>query len=536
MRNQFCLNIFLLLLFPTIFFAQNHEPRFNQIDIQHYIFELKLSDETDKIEGKATVSIKFLETTKEFQLDLKAQDEESGNGMRVKKVLNNFQEIVFNQDGHHLNITFDKPVKKNELLTFEIEYEGIPADGLIISKNKFGERTFFGDNWPDRAHYWLPTVDHPSDKATVEFIVTAPNHYQVIANGIQLEETNLDDSTKLTHWKENVVLPTKVMVIGVARFAVQHAGDMKQIPVSSWVYPQNRSEGFKDYILALHVLEWFYKKLGSYPYKKLANVQSKTRYGGMENASNIFYFENSVNGNQDQENLIAHEIAHQWFGNSASELNWHHIWLSEGFATYFTDLYIEETQGDVAFKKQLTEERQQVIDYFKENPVPVVNTSITDYNQLLNANSYQKGAWVLHMLRNQVGDTNFWKGIRLYYETYKFSNALSEDFQEIMEQVSGKNLDYFFQQWLYMPGQPEITLEWQQIKKKKIALHLKQTQSGQAFIFPLDLELTTSDGKRIYKNIWVNSKDQDFTLKVKGKIQQIKLDPNCRLLFEASNN
>jgi aminopeptidase N len=524
--------LFFLLLNIATLTAQNHTPRFNEIDIQHYIFNLKLNDTTDIIEGKAIISIKFLKAVNQFQLDLKAKDESAGKGMFVQNITENDKEIAFQQDGEKLNISPSDTPKIGDVLTFTIEYKGVPTDGLIISKNIFGDRTFFGDNWPDRAHHWLPTVDHPSDKATVEFIVTAPNYYQIIANGEQVEETNLDDDTKLTHWKEAVPLPTKVMVIGAARFAVQQAGYVKRIPVTSWVYPQNREAGFGDYELAVEVLDWFYKKMGSYPFEKLANVQSKTRYGGMENAGNIFYFEESVNGNKDQVNLIAHEIAHQWFGNSASELNWHHIWLSEGFATYMTDLFIEETKGDVAFKKKLYQERQKVIDYSKVNPVPIINTAITNYNQLLNPNSYQKGAWVLHMLRKEIGGNKFWKGIRKYYETYKFSNALSEDFQKVMEQVSGKNLDYFFKQWLYFPGQPQIAIEWTPIKKKKLSLTVNQLQSGQHFIFPLELELTAADGKRFYKKVQVNSKNQTFTIKVKAKIKSIRLDPNDWLLFE----
>ncbi len=524
---------FTLFLFcTTSFYAQNHTDRFNKIDVQHYVFELKLWDETDQIAGKTTVSIKFLQAIREFHLDLKSLEKGSGKGMFVKNISENTRGILYTQEGNKLNFILDKNTKIGEVKTFTIEYEGIPKDGLIISKNKFDERTFFGDNWPDRAHHWLPTVDHPSDKATVEFIVTAPNHYQVIANGSQIEETNLNNNFKLTHWKENVPLPTKVMVFGAARFAVQHVGFVQQIPVTTWVYAQNRDEGFKDYSLATKILDWFYKKMGTYPYQKLANVQSKTRYGGMENASNIFYFENSVTGNQEHEDLIAHEIAHQWFGNSASELNWHHIWLSEGFATYMTDLYIEETMGEVAFKNRLQEEKQKVIDYSKKNPVPIINTSISNYNQLLNPNSYQKGAWVLHMLRKEIGDEIFWKGIRKYYETYKYSNAVSEDFQKIMEQVSGKKLDDFFNQWLYKPGQPTLAFEWKQTKKRKISLTIKQTQSGQAFVFPLELELITEDGRKHFKNIKIQTKDQSFTLKVKSKIKSINLDPNCWLLFE----
>ncbi len=527
--------LFLLLLNITNLTAQNHTPRFNEIDVQHYIFNISINDTTDIIEGKAIVSIKFLQPSNQFQLDLKAKDDNSEKGMFVQKITEKDQEISFKQEGEKLNISLTDIAKTGDIRTFTIEYRGIPEEGLIISKNIFDDRTFFGDNWPDRAHHWLPTVDHPSDKATVEFIVSAPNHYQVIANGDQFEETNLNDDFKLTHWKEAVPLPTKVMVFGAARFAVQQAGFVEQIPVTSWVYPQNREEGFGDYSLAVKVLYYFHKKMGSYPYEKLANVQSKTRYGGMENAGNIFYFENSVTGNKDHENLIAHEIAHQWFGNSASELNWHHIWLSEGFATYMTDLYIEETMGEAAFKEQLMEERQTVIDFSKVSSVPIINTAITDYNDLLNANSYQKGAWVLHMLRKEIGDNKFWRGIRKYYETYKFSNALSEDFQKIMEQVSGKNLDYFFKQWLYFPGQPEIAFEWKQIKRNKISLKINQVQSGQHFTFPLEVELKAVDGKTFRKKVNVHSKSQTFIIKVKGEIESVELDPDCWLLFEEAD-
>ncbi|MEL6925988.1 MAG: M1 family aminopeptidase [Bacteroidota bacterium] len=310
---------------------------------------MALSDSSDVIYGKARIDIQFQKSVSGFHLDLDAKDAGEEKGMLVKNVWLDDREIPFAHEQQTLSIQLPDAVAAGDVRSFVIQYEGIPADGLIIAKNKHDERTFFGDNWPNRAHNWLPTVDHPSDKATVEFVVTTPGHYQTIANGEQIEETNLNDNTRLTHWKENVPLPTKVMVIGVARFAVNLAGYVDQIPVTSWVYRQDRYAGFGDYKMATEVLAFFIKKIGTYPYGKLANVQSKTRYGGMENAGNIFYFENSVNGKKDQEKLIAHEIAHQWFGNSASEMSWHHLWLSEGFATYLTDLYLEEVRGRAAF-------------------------------------------------------------------------------------------------------------------------------------------------------------------------------------------
>ncbi len=521
----------LILAFSSQSIAQEHEQRFSEINILHYRFQLELNDTSDVIFGKAKVDIEFLKPISTFQLDLVAKNSKEEKGMEVKNIWMDEKAISFNHQEEKLIIQLDEPTSKGEVKSMVIQYHGIPADGLVIAKNKYGDRTFFGDNWPNRAHHWLPTVDHPSDKATVEFIVTAPDHYQVIANGEQIEETNLDDNTTLTHWKENVPLPTKVMVIGAARFAVNFAGFVNQIPVTSWVYRQDRDNGFGDYKIALGVLDFFVKKMGSYPYEKLANVQSKTRYGGMENAGNIFYYENSVNGEKDQEKLIAHEIAHQWFGNSASEMNWHHVWLSEGFATYLTDLYLEEIRGRDAFLENIQEERNRVIQFSHQKPMPIVNTSIKDYNQLLNPNSYQKGAWVLHMLRQEVGKENFWKGIRMYYQKYKLSNAMSKDFQKVMEQVSGKNLNQFFQQWLYQPGHPVLKVDWKKSSRKKVEINIQQVQNY-VFHFPIEIEILNDSGKKYRRTFSISSKNQSFKMKVKGEVTAIKLDPNCRLLFE----
>lgn len=519
------------LLFSVIITAQNHLPRFNQIDVQHYVFELKLNDDNNIIEGIADVKISFHQNLSEFHLDLASKRNSTGTGMTVSKVLENGKEISFKQVEEKLLIQPMDAVEKGSTRNYTIHYSGEPGDGLIIAKNKHGDRTFFGDNWPDRAHHWLPVVDHPSDKATVEFIVTAPEHYQVVANGRQFEETNLADGNKLTHWKESVPLPTKVMVIGVAQFAVQYAGHSNETAVTSWIYPQDKEDGFGDYSLAVRVLDYYTEKIGAYPYEKLANVQSKTRYGGMENAGNIFYYEGSVTGEKDHEPLIAHEIVHQWFGNSASELSWHHVWLSEGFATYLTNLYIEDLEGVEAFVKRMEAERDQVIGFSKRAEVPIVNTAVKDYNQLLNPNSYQKGGWVLHMLRHKFGRETFWKGVRLYYEKFKFSNALTEDFQKVMEEVSGEDLSAFFEQWIYRPGQPSLKSKWDQ-EKNSIKLDITQTQKSEPFFFPLEVELQMEDGTLVFESFNVTKSKETFEFKVKGKVVDIVLDPFCKLLFE----
>lgn len=518
--------IALLSFFCSLSFAQKHYERLASIDIQHYKFEIQLNDENDKIAGLANLSLQFLKDQNSFVLDL--INESGGKGMKVNSVMSGNKKVEFSHSNNQLTINYE--AKAEEFQTFLIAYEGVPATGLIISKNKYGERTFFGDNWPDRGKNWLPIVDHPSDKATVEWVVTAPSHYQVIGNGRLVERTNINEELTLTHWKSDVVLPTKVMVIGAARFAIQVTGEIYNIPISAWVYPQDREKGFYDYALALPITDWFINHVGPYPYAKLANVQSKTQFGGMENASNIFYTENSVNGQRTSEGLITHEIAHQWFGNSASEANWHHAWLSEGFATYFTNLYMEQKYGRDNFVGRERAQRQQIIDFSKRSRVPIVNPAIEDYMKLLNTNSYQKGGWVLHMLRKEIGDEIFWQAIRQYYDQYKLSNAYTEDLKNVFETVSGKQLDQFFEQWVMQAGQPEIDAAWS-FANGRLNLQIDQKQK-ENFSFNLEVKITYADGSSEIRTIPVSQKSQIWAPALNSKPAKIELDPNIWLLFE----
>jgi len=253
----------------------------------------------------------------------------------------------------------------------------------------------------------------------------------------------------------------------------------------------------------------------------------------MENASNIFYFEKSVTGKGDINNLLAHEIAHQWFGNSASENDWHHIWLSEGFATYFTQVYNEFTNGKVRAEEMRKEARQSVIKFNKKTAGPVVNPTITDYTMLLSPQVYERGGWVLHMLRKEIGEDAFWNGIRNYYKTYQNSNALSSDLQRIMEQASGKKLDGFFQQWLYVAEIPVMKASWVMDKKgNSVEITVEQVQPGLSFDFSLEIGLVNEKGDVSINTVRITQKTQKVTFSGSDKIQKIILDPQINLLFE----
>jgi aminopeptidase N len=511
-------------MFSMVLFSQVPN---NGIDVQHYTFNIFLNDSNNIIRGEAEITTKFTKPVDQVVFDLVSKNDE-GNGMTVKAVNKNGAAINFSQEGQHLII--DEKAKTGEEKIYNISYEGIPADGLIIHKNKFGERVFFGDNWPNRAHNWLPCNDHISDKATVDFIVTAPDHYQVVSNGKKIEESNLAGHLKLTHWKETVAVPTKVMVIGGADFAVNYIGDIDCIPVSSWIFPQEKDSGFAHYSIAKNILKWYKNHIAPYPFEKLANVQSKTIFGGMENASCIFYFENSVDS-KTLESLMAHEIAHQWFGDNATEKDWPDLWLSEGFATYMTDLYFENKYGIDTLKSLMRTERHQVLNFYNKQKKPVVDTSEkNNLMKLLNANSYQKGAWVLHMLRRKVGDTLFWKSIRQYYQTYKGSNANTRDLQKIFENVTHQNLQQFFDQWLFNAGQPMLNISWNYNSGKKIlSLKIEQTQDH-LFEFPLQIAFKENN-QTIFKTFEIKNKLTQKNIPLTMKQTEIILDPNVNLLF-----
>ncbi len=527
MRKYFL--IVALLLKLQILSANDGYIRKTYADILHYEYNLLLNDTTNRIEGKALIQIRFLRETDSIQLDLMSANE-SGQGMRVSNVSQGPQNVNWKQGIETLIIYFKNSTQQNDTLEFTINYSGIPADGLIISKNKFGNRTFFADHWPNRAHNYLPCIDHPYDKASVDFIITAPDRYKVVASGELIEESDLPGPNKLTHWSESIPISTKIMTFAAAEFAVKSAGKVNNIPVWMWVFPENRLEGFSDYAVAVKPLEYYSSLIGAYPFTKLANVQSKTIYGGLENAGTIFYSERSVTGLGNAEALIAHEIAHQWFGDCVTESDWFHVWLSEGFATYLTSMYFESFQGRKRLESDMSSTRIRVLNYYAKNKKPVVDTTITNLMDLLNANSYQKGAWVLHMLRYELGDKVFMNGLQLYYKRFYNSNALTEDFKNVMEEVSGKKLDHFFKQWLYTAGQPELSITHLKGKQKGIIDIVIEQKQERLFEFNLELLLKDISGERIIKTV-VKNRFTSISVPDADDLV-ITPDPNVNLLFK----
>jgi aminopeptidase N len=510
-------------------------PRQPSVDILNYLFKLELKDDTDMISGETDIDLMCkTDGITELFLDLIGKSADGKTGMNVSTVKRDSRVLAFKHENNRLQVSLGVPSKKGDRLRITVVYRGTPADGLIIGPNKNKERVFFGDNFPDRCRHWLPTVDHPYDKATCEFVITAPEAYQVVANGAWIETTSLSGNRRLTRYRESVPIATYCMVIGVARFAVETVGQVLGVPVQTWVYASDRDAGFSDYRIAVKPLEFFSWRIGPISYEKLANVQSRTRYGGMENASNIFYSERSVSGQGRNEGLFAHEIAHQWFGDSVTESDWDHTWLSEGFATYLTHVYNEYTFGRDVMARGLRSDRDRIIRYFEKSPnAAVVTPANPKLDNILSTNSYQKGGWVLHMLRRQMGEEAFWKGFSTYYRRYQNGNALTADFQSVMEEASGKKLDAFFRQWIYTPGQPKLKGTWS-CSGSTLTIEIHQTQAGD-FLYTTPLEIGIIQDPRVaprIETVQLDQRDQTFTFKVDKEPNDVLLDPNVWLLMQ----
>ena len=539
MKLRYYIVMIILLSFNQVY-SKDPYPKNPNIDILNYSFELHLNDSTDIIYGTANINLHIEPSENNVRLDLISANND-GNGMVVHSVLFNGNKVPYTHKKNELNISTDG-LKYSIYDVITIEYSGIPITGLIIGDNMHGDRTFFSDNWPNKARNWLPLVDHPYDKSTSEFIVFAPNHYQVISNGLLVEETNVNKEIKKTHWKQSVPISCWLYALGVAEFAIDYVDYFNGKSIQTWVYKQDRDKGFYDFkVPTKHTLEFFSDYVGPFAYEKLANVQSNSVKGGMESATAIFYSDISVTGNRSVRwrDVIIHEVAHQWFGNCVTEYDWDDVWLSEGFATYFTLMFREHAYGRDDFVKGLKDAKKRVFNFYEKNKnASVVHDNLKDMKDVLSYDlQYQKGAWVLHMLRNYVGEDNFRDGIRNYYKKYFNSNTNTEEFKFEMEKVSGIDLDKFFDQWLYKGGIIKLDVEWDYNEKSKnIEFNITQVQNdGYLFEMPLDIEIL-GDNNSNTSTIRLDKKSGKYLVYSENKPKEIKLDPYTKLLATWSIN
>ena len=505
---------------------------------KHYVVSLTLNDRLSEIvSGSARIDVLVLKKTSLIDLDF--------GELRTSRVTVDSKPASFTHKNGKLAITLAEPANPGTKLVVEVAYSGKPKDGLIMSADKDGKPSAVGDNWPNRVHHWIPTFDHPSAKATVTFNITAPAREEVVANGKLDRVETTANGTRTWTYSEGAPIPPYCMIIAVGQFARIEPSQRAPVPISYYVPKSESHLALKGFAPAIPSLEYFNELIAPYPYEKLAMIVGATRYGGMENSSAIVFTAQFFNVRPQAKisapygiprgtvNLISHEIAHQWFGDSVTESTWADLWLSEGFATYFAGLFLQRSEGEAAFQDYMSRAAEEIFEYEKKKPSPIFDRDTEDLLGLLNANNYQKGAWVLHMLRSSLGDQVFFRGIRDYYHKHKEATATTEDLRAALEAASGKDLSGFFKRWIYESGHPKYQLSWEWRQKSEVRLVLRQLQSGNAFLDHVPVAITTTSGKR---DVFLkpNGKETVETVRLTERPTSIEIDPRNTLLKEAT--
>jgi aminopeptidase N len=556
-------------------------PRQPGIRITNYTFDFTLSDTSDELVVKETVDVTFMAAgVRTIDLDLckvSAQPRSprmadgfadpcaepkgsGGKGMTVTSVSAAGQSLTYQHENDRVRVTLPRAFAAGDRFTFAIDFHGVPATGILIGNNKHGDRGWVTDPWPNKARNFRAVVDHPAMKATHLTSVTAPAKYQVVSNGLMLEETDLPGGLRRTVWKESVPISTWLMSLAVAPYAVDHFGSYHGIALSSWVFPQEREAGLRPF--ATHtrpVLEFFSDRIGPYSYEKLAQVQANGVGGGMELASSIFYGYGTAGASRQ---LIAHEMAHQWFGDSVTESDWDDVWLSEGFATYFALLYREFADGHDPFLEGVRQSKNTALNYAIANPAStIVHKNLADISRVIanNAQIYQGGAQVLHNIRGVVGTPVFWAGIRSYYRHYQNGTATTDDFRREMETAcrnagdvgrgfspgiscpaEGTDLTWLFGQLLNRGGALQVKGSWTyDATTKQVRVTLDQTQTTGLYRTPIEVRITTPGGNptapasRVVHKVQLTDAHQTFSLPSGVEPTNVELDPEAWVFMRA---
>lgn len=502
------------------------------VDVKSYAFALTLPKTGNAIQGRATIRAERRAPVDTLRLDLIK--------LTVDSVLVGGTARPFARDTASVRV----PLLPADGLALQVTvvYHGEPGDGLIITNDAARGWSAFGDNWPNRGRYWLPTVDHPSDKATVEWTVTAPSELTVVANGAQKSRTVVADGITRTQYGITAPIPTYLMVVGAAKMvmtplvqtcAADTAG--RCVVQNVYTFPNEQSYAPGPFAEAAKIVDFFGKTVGPYAYEQLNHLQSATRFGGMENATAIFYSDNAFKNRNVGIPLIAHETAHQWFGDAVTPRRWQDLWLSEGFASYFAPLYQQYAEGDSAFRSAMRRIRDEIIADSVVARRPVVDTvGASTPLTLLNTNSYQKGAFVLHMIRADIGDSAFFQGIRDYQQQFRNGTATTDELRLAFEKRAGASLVPFFNQWLHKPGYADLSVNWNYNPSTRVATFtVTQAEKFGRYAVPLVIALRDAAGKVETRTLHLNGEPtQVIPLAVAtiGPPVNLVLDPNVELL------
>lgn len=426
-----------------------------------------------------------------------------------------------------VRVLLPRAAAAGEEVAFRARLAGTPPDGLYFASTRYGEPCVFTDHFPARARGWLPCEDHPADRAAFALALAVPEGLDAVGSGAVVgdgsAEPQAPEGFRWHAFETRSDLPTYLLAFAAAPFArVQEEGEARLAP--HFVYrndlPRAR-RALRHHAAWMQAME---AAFGPFAYEKYCVVQIPTRWGGMENAGNIFVMEGIFDQNRAGVSILAHEFAHQWFGDGVGYGDWSEIWLSEGFASYFGP-WLDEKTGGPPFRQELERMRRSWLSSEEGRKLPVHWRDYPDPEVVINANAYPKGAWVLHMLRGELGDEAFFAGLRSYYGARRGRTATTADLRAAMEKAAGRDLAWFFEQWLDRPGCPELRFEW-----RDGGVTVRQVQEGPPYRFRLALQWTGADGVERRERFEI--RDQETGLALDGApIRVPVVDPGVELLF-----
>ncbi|MCC6396840.1 MAG: M1 family metallopeptidase [Bacteroidetes bacterium] len=523
-------------LFPV---RDRGEARDRSYDVLHYRIEVSFDEPQRTVFG--TVTTTLVPFQPEFRTLMFDAEE-----MRIEKVTSRSgASLPFVQGPSTVTITLDRTYSLRDTVEVSTVYSCTPRKGLYFVQPDSGypdkPRQIWTQGEDMDNHFWFPCYDFPNDKATSEVIATVSGDLTVLSNGslVRVRE-NKKEHTRTFHWRQQKPHSSYLIMLAIGEYAVlrEKAGSL---PLEFYVYPQRVDDARICFRETADMIRFFNEKIGfAYPWEKYAQALiHEFVVGGMENTSatsladDATVFDARARVDHSATSLIAHELAHQWWGDVVTCKDWRHLWLNEGFASYFDPLYHEATLGRDAFDVIMYEAQKAGIATDKGlGRKPIV--SVGSYG----ANLYPRGASVLHMLRFVLGDELFWRALRHYITKHQFASVETNDFKVAIEEATGQNLYWFFDQWVYKAGYPHFSVSssWED-STQLLRLHVEQTQKIDSltgvFRTPVEIEVTTLLGVSTHR-VMITGRDTVFALPVSSAPRLVIFDKGNWILKELS--
>ncbi|HUI54806.1 MAG TPA: M1 family aminopeptidase [Bryobacteraceae bacterium] len=530
----------ILLAFPLLaqipYTEKPSYGRSHDFDLQHLKLELSFDLDARKLLGAATLRVAPLTgDVRELELDSAALD--------IESVTVGGHALTFRTAGDKLYIVLDRQYAAGTPVDFVIKYHAVPHRGLFFvfpdkyHPNRPKQIWANGDTAGGNNRYWFPDYDFPNDKTTTEMLVTVPAGWEAVSNG-KLADTKEDKRAGTTtfHWLQDKPMSTYLVSLVAGEFDKRE--EKWKAPVVYYVPRGKGDDAQRTFGRTTQMLDFFSANIAPYPWAKYAQVAVDTFGGGMENTSNTTMGASAILSERDfddrrrgTDSLIAHEMAHQWFGDLVTCADWRHTWLNEGFATYFEALWEEHADGRDVFDWNQLRAGRGIASF--PNAAAVVPQNGQSENTAY-AMIYNKGGWTLHMVRGQLGDARFWKAIQYYAKKFSYQTATTSDFVEAISESTGQDLEWLFDQYVYKPGNPAFEVSWDYDPESR-SLHLTVKQNQKVndkpapFHLPVEIEALGDNGPEMFR-FWVSNESEDLHFALAARPHTVLFDPRDILL------